>query len=218
MRRILFTVGFFTFLLVSQAALSPMAYSQTAKVTNGHTVEPRADFKKAHESFLKKNFNESATYVRKGAEYLRKDAESAGIHGKKMLMASVKELDKLADSIGKGAVKSDKKLKGAFSRAEHAVADNEYFKATDSWARKQTKETGHALNSAAEHMEQAADWSGKKLTAGADKAIKEGREVSGKLIEGAGYIPEEVNKALKSMKDAISGFGKKIVLEKTGKK
>jgi len=60
-------------------------------------------------------------------------------------------------------------------------------------------------------MEQAADWSGHKLKAGASKAIKAGREVSGKLVEGASYVPEEVGRALKSMGNAITGFGKKIV-------
>lgn len=83
--------------------------------------------------------------------------------------------------------------------------------ATDSWAKKEIKETGHALKSAAEHMEQAANWSGHKLEAGTSKAIKVAREVSGKLAEGAGYVPEEVGNGLKSMGEAISGFGKKIL-------
>ncbi|MHB8784532.1 MAG: hypothetical protein ACYDAX_14115 [Desulfobacteria bacterium] len=60
-------------------------------------------------------------------------------------------------------------------------------------------------------MEQAVNWSGHKLKAGASRAIKEGREVSGKLVEGAGYVQEEVGKGLKDMGDAISGFGKKIL-------
>ncbi len=211
MRRIFLMAGLFSFLFLNQAVVTPVAYSQTAQGAQDQTVEPRADFQKAHESYLKKDFNASAAEIRKGADYLRKGAESAGTQGKKMLTASGEELDKLADSVEKGAVKSDKKLKDAFSRAERAMANNEYVKATDSWARKETKETGHALNSAAEHMEQAAEWSGRKLKAGAAKAIKEGHEVSGKLVEGTSYVPEEVGKALKNMGDAISGFGKKIL-------
>jgi len=212
MKRMIFLMaGLFAFLSFYQAAFTPMAYSKTAQEDQTHTAQPASDFQKAHESFLEKDFKASAAGIRKGADFLRKEAESAGIQGKKTLAASAKELDKLADSVEKGAVKSDKKLKGAFSRAEHAVANNEYVKATDSWARKETKETGHALNSAAEHMEQAADWSGHKLKAGASKAIQVGREVSGKLVEGTRYVPEEVGKALKRMGDAISGFGKKIL-------
>jgi len=212
MKRMIFLMaGLFAFLSFYQAAVPPMAYSETAQEVQTHTGQPASDFKKAHESFLEKDFKASAAEIRKGSDFLRKEAESAGIQGKKMLAASSRELDKLADAVEKGAVKSDKKLKGAFSRAEHAVANNEYVKATDAWAGKETKEAGHALNSAAEHMEQAAEWSGHKLKAGASKAIKAGREVSGKLVEGTSYVPEEVGKALKSMGDAISGFGKKIL-------
>jgi hypothetical protein len=204
-------VGLFAFLSFNQAAFTPVAYSQTAQVAQSQAAEPEADFKKAHESFIKKDFKASAAEIRRGADFLKKEAESAGDESKKALTASAQELDKLADSVEKGAVKSDKEMKGAFSRAEHAVASNYYVKATDSWAKKATKETGEALNSAAEHMEQAANWSGHKLKSGASKAIKEGRDISGKLVEGTGYVPEEVGKGLKNMGDAISGFGKKIL-------
>lgn len=204
--------GLMASLAMIQAAFAPAAYSQAAQGAQGQTVvEPKADFQKAHESFLKKDFHASAAEIRKGADYLRKEAESAGIKGKRMLTASGKELDKLADAVEKGAVKSDKKLKDAFSRAEYAVANDQYVKATDSWVRKEAKETGQALNSAADHTEQAAEWSGQKMKAGASKAMEEGRKVSGKLVEGTGYVKEEVGKALKNMGDAISGFGRKIV-------
>jgi hypothetical protein len=215
MRRIFLMAGLFAFLSFNQAAFPPAAYSLSAQEAQDQTVKPRDEFQKAHESFMKKDFKASAAEIRNGASYLRREVETAAGNGKKMLSASVKELDKLADSVEKGAVKSDKELRGAFSRAERAVANNDYVKATDSWARKETKETGHALNSAAEHMEQAADWSGQKLKAGASKAVKEGREISGKLVEGTGYVREEVGKALKRMGDAISGFGKKILPGKT---
>ncbi len=212
MRRMIFLmVGLFAFLSFNQAAFTPVAYSQTAQEAQGQAAQPTSDFQKAHESFLKKDFKASAAEIRKGADFLKKEAASARDEGKKALTASVHELDKLADEVEKGVVKSDGKLKGAFSRTEHALANNYHVKATDSWAKKEIKETGHALKSAAEHMEQAANWSGHKLEAGTSKAIKVAREVSGKLVEGAGYVPEEVGKGLKSMGEAISGFGKKIL-------
>jgi hypothetical protein len=210
-RRILLSAGMFAFLFFSLAAFLPAAYPLTEQGGQGQAEEPKADFQKAHESFMKKEYDASAASIRKGADYLRKEAESAGDKGKKLLTASVAELEKLADSVEKGAVKSDKKLKDAFSRAEHAVANDQYVKATDSWVRKETKKTGQALDSAAMHMERAADWSGQKLKAGASRAVKEGREVSDKLVKGAGYVPEKVGKALNRMGDAISGFGRKIV-------
>lgn len=211
MRSIFLVAGLVAFFVFNQGAFAPIAYSRTAQEAQGQAVEPGADFKKAHESFIKKDFKASAEEIRNSADFLKKEAASAGDKGKKMLAASAQELDKLADSVEKGAVKSDKELRGAFSRAEHAAANNYYIKATDSWSRKETKETGEALNSAAEHMEQAAYWSGHKLNAGSSKAVKEGRKVSGKLIKGTGYVSEEVGKSLKDMGDAISGFAGKVL-------
>jgi len=213
MKRMIFLMaGLFAFLSLHQAAFPPMAYSsQTAKEVRTPAAPPASDFQKAHASFLQKDFKASAAEIRKGADFLKKETGTAGDEGKKLLTASTRELDKLADSVEKGAVKSDKQLKDAFSRAEHAVANNYYVKATDSWAGKATKETGEALNAAAEHLEQAANWSGHKLKAGATKAVKEGREVSAKLVAGTGYVREDVEKGLKNMGDAISEFGKKIL-------
>jgi hypothetical protein len=212
MKRLIFLMaGMFAFLSFHQAAFPPMAYSQTAREVQTNMTPPASDFQKAHASFLGKDYKASAAEIRKGSDFLKKETEAAGDEGKKLLAASTRELDKLADSVEKGAVKSDKQLKDAFSRAEHAVANNYYAKASDSWARKATKETGEALKSAAEHLEHAANWSGHKLKAGASKAVKEGREVSGKLVEGTGYAREDVEKVLKNMGDAISEFGKNIL-------
>ena len=210
-RTILLMAGLFAILSFQQAASPPMAYSQTGQAVKTPSAQPGSNFQKANESFLKKDFKASAAEIRNGSDYLKKEAETASEEGKRMLTSSAQELDKLADSVEKGAVKSDEKLKAAFSRAEHAIANDYYVKATESWARKKTKETGEALNSAAEHMEHAVDWSGHKLKAGATKAIKEGREISGKLVAGAGYVSEEVDKGLKNMGDSISEFGRKIV-------
>ena len=212
--RFFLMAGLFAFLFFNQTAMTHAAYSQTTQTAQAQTVEPASDFKKAHESFIKKDFKASAAEIRNGADFLKKEAESAGNEGKEMLTASAAELDELADKVEKGAVKSDKEMKAAFSRAEQAAAKNDYVKATDSWTQKKARETGEAIKTAAYHMEQAADWSGHKLKSGASRAIKKGRELSGKLIKGAGYVPEEVGKGLKNMGDAISGFGKKLLPDK----
>ncbi|HOO39537.1 MAG TPA: hypothetical protein PK350_10975 [Deltaproteobacteria bacterium] len=200
--------GLIAFIVFSQAAYAPLTYAQ------GQTLEPGTTFQKAHESFLKKEYKESAAEIRKGANFLKKEVQSANDEGNKALSASIQELGKLADKVEKGAVKSDKELKDSFSRAEHALADNYYLKASESWARKETKETGHALSSAADHIELAAKWSGRKLETGESRAVSLGREVSDKLVQGTGYVSEEVNKSLTSMGDALSGLGKRISSEK----
>ena len=115
MKRMIFLMaGLFAFLSFHQAAFTPMAYSQTAQEVQTHTAQPASDFQKAHESFLKKDFKASAAEIRKGADFLKKEAGAAGDEGKKMLTASARELDKLADSVEKRTVKSDKNLKAHF--------------------------------------------------------------------------------------------------------
>uniref|UniRef100_UPI004049A750 hypothetical protein n=1 Tax=Dissulfurimicrobium sp. TaxID=2022436 RepID=UPI004049A750 len=84
-------------------------------------------------------------------------------------------------------------------------------KATDSWTQKKARETSEAIKTAADHIEQAADWSGHKLKSGASRAIKEGRDLSGKLIKGTGYVPKRGRQGPKNMGDmgeAIHGLTK----------
>jgi hypothetical protein len=207
--KIILMAGLCAAIVLSQVAFAPTACSQTAIDTQSKTIEPSVNFQKAHESFLKKEFKASAAEIRKGSDFLKREEQSASEEGKKALAASIKELNNLADNVEKGAVKSDKNLKDAFSRAEHALANNYYLKASDTWTKKETKEAGHALNSAGEHIEMAATWSGHKLDAGASEAIRLGRKVSGKLVKGTGYVSEEVDKSLKSMGNTISGFENK---------
>jgi hypothetical protein len=167
-------------------------------------------FQKAHEFFLKKDFKAAAAEIRNAAELLNQEAEKATIEGKKALTASINELEKLAKDVEKGTVTSEKKLKDAFARAEHALAKYHYLNASEQWAKKETKETGHALKSAAQHVEQAAKWAGHEMETGTVDVIKGTRTVAGKLIEGAGWVPEEVGKSITAIGSEISKLGKKI--------
>jgi hypothetical protein len=59
-------------------------------------------------------------------------------------------------------------------------------------------------------MEQAAKWSGHKLETSTVEVIKSTRIVAGKLIEGVGWVPEEVGKGITAIGSEISKLGKKI--------
>jgi len=173
-------------------------------------VEPESNFQKAHGFFLKKDFKAAATEIQKGAEILKKEAVNATEEGKEALTDSMNELEKLAKDVEKGAVTSEKKLKDAFVRANYALANHQYLKASESWAKKEAKRTGHALKAATQHLEQAAKWSGHKLETDTVEVIKGTRKVAGKLIQGIGGVPEEVGKDIKDIGNEISKLGKKI--------
>jgi hypothetical protein len=152
----------------------------------------------------------AAFEIRKGAEVLKKEVGNATEEGKKVLTASMQELEKLANDVEKGTVKSEKKLKDAFARADHALAQHHYLKASESWVKKETKNTGNALKNAAQHLEQAAKWSGRKLEAGSSEVVKGAREVADKLIKGTKWVAEEVSKGIKDIGNEISKIGEKI--------
>ena len=167
-------------------------------------------FQKAHEFFLKKEMKSAAFEIRKGADFLKKETENSTQEGKKVLTASIQELEKLANNVEKGTVKSEKELKDAFSRAENALARHQYLKASESWVKKETKNTGNALKDAAQHLKQAAKWSGHKFEAGAAEVIKGALTAADKLIEGAKWTAEEVGKGIKDIGNEISKLGEKI--------
>jgi hypothetical protein len=171
-------------------------------------------FQKAHEFFLKKDMKSAASEIRKGAEVLKKEVGNATEEGKKVLTASIQELEKLANDVEKGTIKSEKKLKDAFARADHALAQHHYLKASESWAKKETKSTGNSLKNATQYLEQAAKWSGHKLEAGTSEVVKGARSAADKLVKGTKWVAEEVSKGIKDIGNEISKLGEKIKPEK----
>jgi hypothetical protein len=175
--------------------------------------EPEIHFQKAHEFFIKKDFKAAASEIRKGAAFLKLEAGRSTTDGKKALMASGDELGKLADDVEKGTVASEKQLKDAFARADHALANHHYLKASEYWAKKDEKKAGHALKAATQALEHAAEWSGHKLETAAVDVIKGVREGAGKLIEGTGWTLEEariLEKGIKDLGNEILKLGKDI--------
>jgi hypothetical protein len=144
-------------------------------------------FHKAHQLFLKKDLKAAASDIRKGVELLNKETESATEEGKKALTSSINELGQLSKDVENGTVTSDKKIKDVFIRAEHALANHHYLKASEQWAKKESKDTGYEMKKAAQHLGQTVKWAGHKMETGTLNVIKEARVVAGKLIEGAGW-------------------------------
>lgn len=208
--KILCLSALFLSLTIILLALPSLTGSQTAQKIAPEEEGTVSDFQKAHEFFLKKDMKAAASEIRKGAEVLKKEVGNATEEGKKVLTASIQELEKLANDVEKGAVKSEKKLKDAFARADHALAQHHYLKASESWVKKETKNTGNALKNAAQHLEQAAKWSGRKLEAGSSEVVKGAREVADKLIKGTKWVAEEVSKGIKDIGNEISKIGEKI--------
>jgi len=172
--------------------------------------EPQHHYMRAFENFLKHDWEAAAAEIRKGAAFLKLEASRAAGDAKKELTASVQMLEKLADDIEKGAVRSAKDVQDVFAKAEHAVAKHHYLKAAEAWGKKSIKKAGHELQAAAVSLEHGFAWAGQKLEAGAVKVMDDTRHVAGKLIEGAGWVADEVGKAIEYLGRKIDMLGKTV--------
>ena len=119
-------------------------------------------------------------------------------------------MEKLANNIEKGAVRSAKDAQDVFAKAEHAVAKHHYLRAAEAWAKKWTKKAGYELHAAAVSLEHGFAWAGQKLEAGLIKVMDDARHIAGKLIEGAGWAADEVGKAIEYLGREIDKLGKAV--------
>ena len=198
------------FLLIMAPVFSPASSAQAAQEPSVKADEPGSHFQKAVELFVKKDLKTAASEIRKGAGFLKRKAKSATKEGKEGLSASAQELEKLAKDVERGGVTSEKQLKDTFARSYEALSKYEYRRASESWAKKKTRETGQALTNAAQDMEQAAKWSGRELETGTADTIDYARVVGGKLVKGAGWTADEVDKGIQGISSALSKFGEKV--------
>jgi hypothetical protein len=161
--------------------------------------EPGKSFHEARHSFLAGETRIAADDIRKGANFLRLEAGRATGEGKKALMASVNELEQLAKRVEKGSVTTAGELDETFGRAHQALARHHYLKAAEYWSKKETANTGHALNAAADNLKVAAAWTGRKAEESALKVADDARAVSEKLIQGKEWASKEVTQAMEGM-------------------
>lgn len=208
-----FLIVFICFLMLTWA-FSPGLKAQASQTPSVKAEEPESSFQKADEFFLKKDLKAAAKEIQKGARFIKNKVKEASKDGKEGLKASVQELEKLAKDVEKGTVTSEEKLKDAFARSYQALANHHYLKASESWARKKTKETGQALTAAAKYLEQTARWSGRKLEKGTTEVVNYVRMVGDKLIKGTAYGAEEVGKGIKEIGSELSRLGKKTEPQK----
>jgi hypothetical protein len=171
---------------------------------------PGEHFHKARQSFLTKDYKAAAEEIRRGEAFLRLQAARATTEGRKGLIASVAELERLANNVEKGTVTSAKTLDRAFAKAHHALAKHHYLKAIEYKAKNDVRRTGHSLKAAAVHLEHGFAWAGHELEAVSVRAIKDVGLLAGKLLEGTGWVAEEVGKAIEKIGQEIDKLGKVI--------
>ena len=172
--------------------------------------EPQRHFKDAVAAYAKKDYNAAATEIRKATGYLRLEADRATGTAKQELKGSVKQLDMLAASVERGAVREEQSVTKVFARADHALALAHRSKAAESWARRECDNAGYELKAAANGLESAASWAGRKEQADTSATVADIRELGDKLAGGATWTRDEIAQGFESLGNGINVVGHKI--------
>ena len=163
------------------------------------TEAPQRHFLAAAETLVKKDWKAAAMNIRKGEEYLQLERNRATVDGKKILSASIDELEAVARDVKNGSVTGSAKLQNVFSRAQNALAQTHYLNAAEKLAKNDYINAGYEMKAAANHLEKAQKWMGIEARAESAAATKEAQLVSAKLIQGSGWVRDEVSKAMDTM-------------------
>jgi serine protease Do len=160
-------------------------------------------FQNAKTYFENKDYNRAASEIRAGAGIIKQEAEKSAAQGKETLTHEVEQLDALADRVQKGTVKSVNEISDSVSRANSALAEYFSSKASKSWSQKAAAETGEYLKAAADYLEKAWQWSGRRADTAAETALRAARKVGDKLQAQTSSASEEVTNALDNLKAEI---------------
>jgi len=172
--------------------------------------EPQRHFKDAVAAYAKKDYNATATDIRKATSYLRLEADRATGAAKQELKGSVAKLDMLAASVERGAVKDEQSMTKVFARADHALALEHRSKAAESWARKEYDKAGYELKAAAHGLESTASWIGGEAKAGASATVADTRALGDKLAAGGTWTRDEITEGFELLGNGINALGQKI--------
>ncbi len=192
-------------LTVGAQVQSQAAGGQIVSVVPGDKAERQ--FQEARENFLRKEYQEAAAGIHRGAAFLDQEAEQAAGEGKRVLLASSKELKQLADRERKGAVNSVQELTQAFARANRALAQYYQSKASESWARKAFSDAGRYLQAAAVSLERALGWADYRWEGETRETIAAAKTIGEKMKEGGGWIEAEARMAIEALETEIGKVG-----------
>jgi hypothetical protein len=169
--------------------------------------EPGRHLQSARDRFFNNDRASAAWHMRKAAVFLKISAQNATEKTEQNLRYSVSELESPASGVESGTVSSIRTLEHAFSRAEHAMAQHHYALASESWAKRESRIAGYRLRAAGDASERAARWTGQEVQEGATAVYQGSRTLGGKLIEGTGFVVEEVGKGFNAVGHQIERVG-----------
>lgn len=173
--------------------------------------EPDRHIGRAREAFLMQDARTAAAELRKAAVHVRIAAGHAADRGKTAILRSEHELEHTARRVEVGTVKSVEKLDFASARALHALSDYQYIKAAEAWRKRENRQAGQYMRVAANNLERAAARTDATMRAATAEVVKESRVISGRLIEGTGFVMDEVGAGFEAIGHQLERVGTGLV-------
>ena len=194
-----FFILFFAATLTTTGLWAGIVQAETkAAETASMSYEDKLEvhFQQARKDIQNGDLAGAASQIREGASILKKAAGNAEAGVRHSLLISAEDLEALADGLETNVVYSSEKIQRTFAHAHQAMAGYYDFRASESWAKNAVNQAAENLRAAADHLDAAMTWLGRKSEVGTQAAISYARQLSDELKAGTGYIADEVSKGI----------------------
>ena len=173
--------------------------------------EPDRHIGRAREAFVMMDARTAAAELRKAAVHVRIASGHAAERGKHALLRSELELEHTARRIEEGAIKSVEEIDFVAARALHALSDYQYAQAAEAWRKREARLAGQYLHAASNNLERAATRTDATMRAATAEVVKDSRLMSGKLMEGTGFVIDEVGAGIEAIGHQLERVGSRLI-------
>lgn len=171
---------------------------------------PATAMQQARDNFIDRDYQRAGQELRKAAALLRVEAGRATGEARRDLVSAARDLDRLAFAVEQGRLHRVEQIDPYLARAEHASARAYHRMAEEAWRAGDPRRAGHALRASARHLERAAVYVGAEGMGIARDVTGDAFRISGALVEGVGYVPREVGRAIQGVGSAMDRLGQRI--------
>lgn len=168
-----------------------------------HFTRARADLAAGKQRAARKELG-------KAARQLDKRVHPASGEVKQALVKNAVALKSLSAEVDRGHVRDPQMIDASAGRAHAALAKFHQMRAEERWSKEKSRDAGRELRAAAHHLERGAAWLGRGWDTFAQTTSRDAVALSGQMVEGAGYAPEQVDDGIQAVGREIDRLGWKV--------
>jgi hypothetical protein len=168
-----------------------------------HFTRARADLTAGKQRAARKELG-------KAARQLEKRVQPANGEVKQALVKNANALKSLSAEVDRGHVRDPQAIDASAGRAHAALAKFHQMRAEERWSREKSRDAGRDLRAAAHHLERGAAWLGRGSDTFVQTTSRDAAALSGQMVEGAGYAPEQVDEGIRAVGREIDRLGWRV--------